>query len=146
MRLKIPHQTQLSSSAPARRHVSWLARCRWRLDSFLSLSLFFFFWGGIRWTSLALSLYLCLQFGLSGTWGEWSISALMSYKRHMLSLPLCSTRYVKGLVELWFTKHKNSVFRISLANSTKKFWWNISTDTNATAFRIHMCENPKKMC
>lgn len=38
MRLKIPHQTQLSSPAPARRHVSWLALCRWRLGFSLSLS------------------------------------------------------------------------------------------------------------
>lgn len=35
MRLKIPHQTQLSSLAPARRHVSWFPLCRWRLDSSL---------------------------------------------------------------------------------------------------------------
>ena len=54
MRLKIPHQTQLSSSAPARRHVSWLALCRWRLDPPPHLSLF----SDLLNQSLSLTLFM----------------------------------------------------------------------------------------
>lgn len=130
MRLKIPHQTQLSSSATARRHVSWLPLCRWRLD--VSLYLCFL----ICSTCISNWLYLCLHFVLSQVHG-WN---------HLHHLNFISACYPTCIFVFYMFRKSTHLQRKAWRYS----WWYGQTrlNTEPTAFKQiqHVWQKPNRMC